>query len=181
MKWRRPHPKLKWRTKKRENWVSNRKSNTNKQSLIFLSLSSPETKLKRERKKERKIWSGFDCLCCVYQLSLAGLVISLPFPCWYLANLFAFLFLFSIFLFCFSYLPFYCAAAIAKLVCFFFTPRQCRPLNTNVGERKWKEKVLWGRHRHTRSRVCVNSAGSDWALLLREPHPTSAPFIIKSR
>jgi hypothetical protein len=60
--------------------------------LIFLSLSSPETKLKRERKKERKIWSGFDCLCCVYQLSLAGLVISLPLPCWYLANLFAFFF-----------------------------------------------------------------------------------------
>jgi hypothetical protein len=71
-------------------------------------------------------------------------------PCYFFASPvlifgepFRLFFLFSIFLFCFSYLPFYCAAAIAKLVCFFFTPRQCRPLNTNVGERKWKEKVLW--------------------------------------
>jgi hypothetical protein len=152
--------------------------------LIFLAvfLSSPETKLNRERKKERKIRSGFDCLCCVYTnfpwRALLFLCLSRV-DIWRTFS--PFFFLFSIFLFCFSYLPFYCAAAIAKLVCFFFTPRQCRPLNTNVGERKWKEKVLWGRHRHTRSRVCVNSAGSDWALLLREPHPTSAPFIIKSR
>jgi hypothetical protein len=61
--------------------------------LIFLSLSFfARDQLNRERKKERKIRSGFDCLCCVYQLSLAGLVISLPLPCWYLANLFAFFF-----------------------------------------------------------------------------------------
>jgi hypothetical protein len=93
--------------------------------------------LNRERKKERKIRSGFDCLCCVYTnfpwrallfLCLSRVDIWRTFSPFFL--------LFSIFLFCFSYLPFYCAAAIAKLVCFFFTPRQCRPLNTNVGERK---------------------------------------------
>jgi hypothetical protein len=90
--------------------------------LIFLSLSSPETKLKRERKKERKIWSGFDCLCCVYQLSLAGLVISLPLPCWYLANLFAFFFCFQFFCFVSRICRFIVPPQSPNLFAFFLPP-----------------------------------------------------------
>ncbi len=126
-----PPKKIKWRSEKIGSAIGRATSQTSRAWFFSVFLSARDHQLKRE--KERKKKEVDLIVCCVYQLPLAGLVISLPLPCWYLANLF---FLFSIF--CFSYLPFYCAAAIAKLVCFFFTPRQCRPLNTNVGERKWK-------------------------------------------
>jgi hypothetical protein len=143
--------------------------------LIFLSLSSPETKLKRERKKERKIWSGFDCLCCVYQLSLAGLVISLPLPCWYLANLFAFFFfVFNFFVLFLVFAVLLCRRNRQTCLLFFY-PQTVPPVEYKRRRKKMKRESF------VSSRVCVNSAGSDWALLLREPHPTSAPFIIKSR
>lgn len=133
MKWRRPHPKIKWRSEKIGSAIGRATSQTSRAWFFSVFLSARDQTQKR--KKERKIRSGFDCLLCL-PTSPGG-------PCYFFASpvlIFGEPFFLSIFLFCFSYLPFYCAAAIAKLVCFFFNPQTGPPVEYKRRREKMKMK-----------------------------------------